>query len=83
MLFLFFSDPCKTEGCDAPYNLGCRVVDNQAECICPNCPTERRPVCASDGVQDLSECHLRSQACQGNINVSVVKQGPCGRFVIH
>ena len=58
-------------------------MDNKAQCICPTCPIIRRPVCASDEVQDLSECHLKSQACVGNITVSVAKQGPCGVFLIH
>ena len=40
----------------------------------------RRPVCASDDVQDLTECHMRQQACEGNFNVTVAKQGPCGRL---
>ena len=76
----FLADPCKTEGCSAPYNIGCRVVDNKAQCICPSCPNIRRPVCASDGVQDLTECHLKQQACQADITVTVKKQGTCGRF---
>ena len=44
---------------------------------------KRRPVCASDGVQDLSECHMRQQACQANVTVVVVKQGPCGKFGVY
>ena len=68
-------------GCSAPYNLGCRVVDNQAECICPTCPDLPRPVCASDDVQDLTECHMRQQACRADMNVTVAKEGPCGRFL--
>ena len=70
-------------GCIAPYNLGCRVVDNQAQCICPTCPNLRSPVCASDDVQDLTECHMKRQACLGNISVTVANQGPCGKFAVH
>lgn len=78
-LFLSLSvDPCVASGCNVPYNIGCRVVGNKAVCICPTCPNTLKPVCASDSVQDLSECHLRRQACQGNITVTVAKQGPCG-----
>ena len=75
-------DPCKIEGCNAPYNIGCRVVDNLPQCICPDCPNTQNPVCASDRVQDQSECHLRQQACLLDINVTVAKQGPCGRSSI-
>lgn len=82
LLLVTIVDPCLTEGCNAPYNLGCRVVNNTAECICPACPNTRRPVCASDDVQDLSECHLRQQACLGNISITVDKQGPCGKFAL-
>ena len=82
LLLVTFVDPCLTEGCNAPYNLGCRVVNNTAECICPTCPNTRRHVCASDDVQDLSECHLRQQACLGNISITVDKQGPCGKFAL-
>lgn len=57
------------------------MVDNKVQCICPTCPNTLRPVCASDDVQDLSECHLKRQACQGNINVTISKQGPCGTFL--
>ncbi|KAJ7380110.1 hypothetical protein OS493_010821 [Desmophyllum pertusum] len=72
-------DPCTTEGCNAPYNVGCRVVNNKARCICPTCPTILKPVCASDDVQDLSECHLRQQACGMDIDVNVAKQAPCDK----
>jgi len=78
-----FSDPCVTDGCRAPYNTGCRVVNKTAQCICPTCPNVRRPVCASDDVQDLSECHLKQQACGMDIAVTVAKQAPCGMFGIH
>ena len=79
-VWVHFADPCMTEGCSAPYNVGCRVVDNKAQCICPTCPNIRRPVCASDGVQDLSECHMRQQACLADVRVTVAKQGTCGNF---
>ena len=42
----------------------------------------RGPVCASDGVQDLSECHLRKQACLADINVTTAKRGRCGKCMI-
>ena len=58
------------------------MINNTAECICPTCSNTRRPVCASDDVQDVSECHLRQQACLGNISITVDKQGPCGKFAI-
>lgn len=76
---LFVADPCETQGCRAPYNVGCRVVGNKAQCICPTCPNITRPVCGSDDVQDLSECHLRRQACQGDMIVFTTKRSPCGR----
>ena len=57
-------------------------MDNQAECICPTCDDTRNPVCASDGVQDLNECHLRKQACEGDIVAFVAKNGPCGEWII-
>lgn len=73
-----FPDPCKTEGCNAPYNIGCRAVNNKAQCICPTCPNILKPVCTSDHVQDPSECHMKRQACELNIDVAVEKRGPCG-----
>ena len=79
-IFKRFADPCETEGCSAPYNIGCRLVNNTAQCICPTCPNRRRPICASDDVQDLTECHMRRQACLGDISVTVAKQSPCGKF---
>ena len=75
----FLADPCQTEGCSAPYNIGCEVINNTATCVCPTCPNLRRPVCASDDVQDLSECHMRRQACLGDMSVTVSTQGPCGK----
>ena len=77
-ILALFADLCLTQGCRAPYNIGCKVVDNKVQCICPTCSNIPRPVCATDGVQDLSECHMRRQACQGDIAVAVAKQGPCG-----
>ena len=79
MLYLV-PDPCKTDGCSAPYNVGCRVVGNKAQCVCPSCPNVRSPVCASDDVQDLSECHMKRQACEMDIAVTVDKRAPCGTF---
>lgn len=77
--FFFFSDPCQTKGCDAPYNVGCRVAGVRPVCICPTCsPQPLRPICASDDVQDLTECHMRQQACLAYLNITVDKQGPCG-----
>ena len=58
-------------------------MDNTAQCICPTCPNILKPVCASDGVEDLSECHLERQACQGNVNVSVAKRTSCGALIVH
>ena len=72
-----------TDGCRAPFNLGCQVVDNKAACICPTCPNIQRPLCATDDVQDLSECFMRQQACLGNVTVAVAKQEPCGMFAVH
>ena len=80
---IFFSDPCVTDGCSAPYNIGCRIVNKSAQCICPACPSVRRPVCASDDVQDRSECHLKQQACRMDIAVTVAKQAACGTSDIH
>ena len=82
LCYMPFLDPCVTPGCNAPYNVGCRVLNNRAQCICPTCSNVLRPICASDGVQDQSECNMRRQACQGDIRVTVIKQGPCGEFVM-
>ena len=80
--YLFFSvkppDPCKTVGCNAPYNLGCRNVNNTAECICPTCPDIVRPICASDDVQDRSQCHMRRQSCETGDRVTPAKPVACG-----
>ena len=57
-------------------------MDDKAQCVCPACSNIPRPVCATDGVQDLSECRLRQQACQGDLPVAVAKQGTCGMFTI-
>ena len=76
-----FADPCQTEGCNAPFNLGCQVVGNTSQCICPSCPFIRSPICATDDVQDLSECHMKQQACLADLNITVAKQGPCGTYI--
>ena len=78
------ADPCETEGCNAPYNTGCKVVDDKAECICPTCPVTVRPVCASDDVQDPSECILRRQACLTSTRISVNRRAACGmsQFIV-
>ena len=39
-------------------------------------------MCASDGAQDKSECHLRQQACKGNVTIHVAKQGTCGGLCV-
>lgn len=76
---IHFVDPCAI-GCTVPFNEGCRVVNNTAQCICPTCRNIVLPVCATDGVQDQSDCHMRRQACRGDIGVTVAKQGACGEF---
>ena len=58
--------------------MGCEVVDDKAECICPTCPATLRPVCASDDVQDPSECTLRRQACLTLTRISVNRRAACG-----
>ena len=72
------TDPCKTIGCKAPYNIGCRVVGDSAECVCPICPNTLSPVCTSDGVEDRSECFMKRQSCLTDELVTVAKAGPCG-----
>ena len=79
MIFIF-ADPCKTVGCNAPYNTGCRVVNNSAECICPTCPNTVSPVCTSDDVQDRSECLMKRQSCVSGDLVTVAKSGQCGMY---
>ena len=79
-MILTYTDPCKTVGCKAPYNVGCRVVDNSAECICPTCPDTSSLVCTSDDVQDRSECFMRKQSCLSGELVTVEKSGPCGMW---
>ena len=71
-------DPCAAIGCKAPYNIGCRNVNNTAECICPTCPDIDSPVCTSDEVQDMSACFMRRQSCLSGDLVTVAKNGPCG-----
>ena len=73
-------DPCKTINCSAPYSLGCRVVNDTAECICPDCPDTVSPVCTSDDVQDRSECLMKRQSCITGDLVTVAKSGPCGKW---
>ena len=74
------TDVCKTVGCNAPYNEGCRVVNNAAECICPVCsdpPTPATLVCTSDAVEE-PECLMRRQSCLIGDPVTVAKRGSCG-----
>ena len=83
LIYFICSDPCKTDGCDAPYNTGCKVVNNTAECICPTCPDTVSPVCTSDDVQDRSECLMKRQSCVSGDLVTVAKSGPCGMYSSH
>ncbi|XP_022806052.1 integrin alpha-D-like [Stylophora pistillata] len=73
------ADPCTTVGCNAPYNIGCKNVNNTAECICPDCPDTVSPVCTSDHVQDRSECLTKRQSCESGEMVTVGKNGPCDK----
>ena len=84
LLIDLLADPCQTKGCDAPYNEGCRVVNDEAECICPTCPETINPVCSSDDVQDPSECAMRRQACLTSNRIAVNRRAPCGmlKFII-
>lgn len=70
-------DPCETHPCKAPYNIGCRVVNDESECICPTCPASSNPVCASDDVQDPSECFTRREACLTSNQISVASRTAC------
>ncbi|XP_027057449.1 collagen alpha-1(XII) chain-like isoform X1 [Pocillopora damicornis] len=70
-------DACEILPCKAPHNIGCRVVDSQSECICPTCPATSSPVCASDDVQDTSECFTKRQACLTSTPISVARRSPC------
>ncbi|XP_022803424.1 collagen alpha-6(VI) chain-like isoform X2 [Stylophora pistillata] len=70
-------DACEIFPCKAPHNIGCRVVDDESECICPSCPASSSPVCATDDVQDISECFTKRQACLTSTPINIATRAPC------
>lgn len=88
LLILFFvfccfvTDLCARTVCPDPRQ-HCRVVDGAPSCECNEiCTADYTPVCGSDGRTYPNECGLEVEACKTEKNLTVVKQGECGMYII-
>ena len=78
--FLSSTDPCSKKVCE--YYSSCIVSsDRKAQCVCPLCTDNYKPVCGSDGKTYANECLLRSMACKEKKNTKIVKEKACGTFI--
>ncbi|XP_077998686.1 agrin-like isoform X2 [Glandiceps talaboti] len=70
--------PCARVLCG--FDAVCQVDEKgNGVCVCPEqCTTVFAPVCGSDGVTYISECHLRVASCSQKKRITVESQGPCG-----
>ncbi|KAI1287382.1 Agrin [Halotydeus destructor] len=48
-----------------------------AECECPTCTEEFKPVCGSDGISYQNECKLRKESCEQQKLIDVSYDGVC------
>ncbi|XP_050948925.1 tomoregulin-1 isoform X2 [Labeo rohita] len=56
----------------------CRYNGSHLECLCLyQCPQSFAPVCGSDGNTYHSECFLRQAACEQQITINIITEGPC------
>ncbi len=82
--FIFLSESCLEKVCAANEDCEEDSSTGEARCACPRClsgQVREEQVCGSDGITYFSGCHLRQAACaQGQRDLLVRHQGPCGEF---
>lgn len=79
MRLSFYLATCEELSC-ANYAT-CVVINSRPTCQCPrasNCSSKRDPVCGSDGMVYLSECHMRVASCEAGLLITVNNKGVCG-----
>ena len=55
------------------------LSETRAECVCPDrCPEEGPKACGSDGKLYDSECQLKKEACDSNMDTMSVGHEECG-----
>ena len=85
IVYVTFSiqDPCEGHKCTAPYNIGCKAINEKPVCQCPPpCPEIRpRPyVCASDDETYKSRCHMERHSCLTDTPLTVSYFGTCRKY---
>ena len=55
----------------------CRLVGTEWKCICPLCPSQINPVCATNGISYPSQCVLERTNCEFETAISIRSQGEC------
>ena len=55
------------------------------ECVCPSCPSSHvyTPVCGTNGRSYATECHMKKDACQSKMDITVAKREPCGMLLLY
>ncbi|XP_061708931.1 agrin-like isoform X5 [Cydia pomonella] len=74
-------DPCV--GVTCPTGSRCAVNFGQAECRCPRSCQRRKTVCATDGKEYPSACHLDKHACDNQLNITIKYHGKCDPCAEH
>uniref|UniRef100_A0A8C9T420 Agrin n=1 Tax=Scleropages formosus TaxID=113540 RepID=A0A8C9T420_SCLFO len=68
--------PCRGQRCD--WGGVCVVKDGGPVCEClDTCPSQRDPVCGSDGQTYGSQCQMKAMACTLQKEIHIKHKGPC------
>ncbi|XP_028399649.1 neurogenic locus notch homolog protein 2-like isoform X2 [Dendronephthya gigantea] len=70
-------DPCANMKCDF-YSKCVTTKNNTAICDCPKiCPSDWRPVCASDNETYPNLCMMKVRSCENQVELTKVRYGEC------
>ena len=73
-------DPCSKKLCEF-HSICLSRTDRGAECVCPSCTDDYKPVCGSDGKTYANDCELRKAACERQKEIKVAKKEACGTYI--
>lgn len=77
LILIFIDEPCAYKECG--FGESCVVENGHGICRCPEkCSSTYSPICGSDEVSYVNECHLRRFACQHQAPIRIKRIGECG-----
>ena len=78
-VFLGEAGPCTNYKCE--YGGVCVERQGRPVCECPDCPSQRDPVCGDNGLSYDNECLLKAEACRLRRLITMQYKGKCSKFL--